>query len=61
MVRRVRFSDEAIRCVILIVVEGIVAAHQVFGTRRGRIATVLDDYRAWWPYDLVGADDEDAD
>jgi hypothetical protein len=41
--------------------EEIVPAHQVFGTPSGRIATVLEDYRAWWPYDLVEADDEDDD
>lgn len=41
--------------------EDVVPAHQVFGRRRGRIATVLDDYRAWWPYDLIEVEDEDED
>jgi hypothetical protein len=34
-------------------------AHQVFSRKpAGRIATVLDDYRAWWPCDIVDDDDE---
>jgi hypothetical protein len=33
-------------------------AHQVHGLRPGRIQTVLDDYRAWWPYDTLALDDD---
>jgi hypothetical protein len=31
----------------------LVPAHQVFALKStGRVATVLNDYRAWWPYDV---------
>ena len=30
-----------------------VSAHQVFSLKAtGRVATVLNDYRGWWPYDV---------
>src|SRR5258708_5485198 len=37
----------------------IAPAHQVYGKPHSRMATVLDDYRAWWPFDLVDAGDDD--
>lgn len=36
----------------------VIPADQAYGLRPGRVATVLNDYRAWWPYDLVAAADE---
>lgn len=37
----------------------VIPADQVYGLRPGQGATVLNDYRAWWPYDLDAAADED--
>lgn len=37
--------------------DDLAPAYQIYAAKRGRNATVLDDYRAWWPYELV--DDED--
>ncbi len=34
----------------------LVPAHQVFSLKAtGRVATVLNDYRDWWPYDVEEA------
>jgi hypothetical protein len=37
--------------------DDLASVHQVYGRKSGQVATVLDDYRAWWPYDLIDAEE----
>ncbi len=36
----------------------VAPAHEVYGPPHTRVATVLDDCRAWWPYDWAESDDD---
>ncbi len=37
----------------------IAPAHEVHGQPHSRVATVLDDYRAWWAFDWGESDDDE--